>query len=455
MSRVVHINAENHKDALAKGAKMFNVSISQFKQNALIKKSGKNSFQITYSNSEIENAIPDTDSLFDKLENELSDIETNEIISGMTPEEMHEKGFIGENKIDRPRPKIQEKQVEKGYTFSEGVDYYSCTLYNNIKNLPYEDIEHIDDTLPNQIVASKISKVVYTKKEDFKSTLFHDKKYLESCNLKVSYQNKNVIYTSLKRGKLVLLRDLIYLVPSDRDSYFNIRVAPNKMLVEADFYPSKGNGRSLSFGFIRSELLAKKILFGLKVDVIKENIKIAEESGECLNNIIIAEGKEPVDGIDAEVTLNFSQESVIDDFKILPDGRVDYRKQARIQVVKKGELLAYITEPEKGIEGKDVFGNTIEAKDGDIRVLYAGTNVEKSRSGLEFYAASDGQPVLNKNILNVFPHYHVPGDVDYSTGNIEFEGNVTIKGNVLPGFEVKATGDILVMGNIDNGIIDA
>lgn len=44
---------------------------------------------------------------------------------------------------------------------------------------------------------------------------------------------------------------------------------------------------------------------------------------------------------------------------------------------------------------------------------------------------------------------NVQGDVDYSTGNIDFPGEVHIKGDVKPGFSVKAKGDVLVGGVIE------
>jgi hypothetical protein len=46
----------------------------------------------------------------------------------------------------------------------------------------------------------------------------------------------------------------------------------------------------------------------------------------------------------------------------------------------------------------------------------------------------------------------VPGDVDYSTGNIDFKGNVEIKGRVVSGFKVKATGDIIISEGVEDAV---
>ena len=51
--------------------------------------------------------------------------------------------------------------------------------------------------------------------------------------------------------------------------------------------------------------------------------------------------------------------------------------------------------------------------------------------------------------------YDVPADVDNATGNIVYDGNVTIKGNVKTGFSVTAKGDIIVEGVVEAAYLSA
>lgn len=46
--------------------------------------------------------------------------------------------------------------------------------------------------------------------------------------------------------------------------------------------------------------------------------------------------------------------------------------------------------------------------------------------------------------------YEVPADVDNSTGNIEYSGSVTVRGNVKGGFRISAKGDIVVEGIVED-----
>ena len=72
------------------------------------------------------------------------------------------------------------------------------------------------------------------------------------------------------------------------------------------------------------------------------------------------------------------------------------------------------------------------------------------------YAAIDGLVSrTDGNKLNVFPVYEVNGDVDYKHGNIDFVGNVVIRGNVLSGFKVKAAGDIRIVGGVEGAELEA
>jgi uncharacterized protein (DUF342 family) len=63
--------------------------------------------------------------------------------------------------------------------------------------------------------------------------------------------------------------------------------------------------------------------------------------------------------------------------------------------------------------------------------------------------------LYNKQVLEIVDSYVVRGDVDYSTGNIHFNGTVIIAGNVLDGFEVKAEGDIVVLKNVEAARLEA
>ncbi|HEY9857090.1 MAG TPA: FapA family protein, partial [Stenomitos sp.] len=117
-------------------------------------------------------------------------------------------------------------------------------------------------------------------------------------------------------------------------------------------------------------------------------------------------------------------------------------------------LLARKTLPTQGHPGRAVNGESIPPVPGKDVHLLAGRNVELSANKLEAYALVMGVPKLVKNRVAVLPVFQV-NDVDFSVGNINFQGSVLIRGNVNPGFSVKATEDVSVEGNVENAVIES
>jgi len=56
--------------------------------------------------------------------------------------------------------------------------------------------------------------------------------------------------------------------------------------------------------------------------------------------------------------------------------------------------------------------------------------------------------------INVSPILEIKGDIDLSTGNIDFIGDVIIRGSVTDGFHVKAGGNVDVAGTVSGGCVE-
>ena len=80
-------------------------------------------------------------------------------------------------------------------------------------------------------------------------------------------------------------------------------------------------------------------------------------------------------------------------------------------------------------------------------------NVIEGMNQDELIAMIDGRVSLKNEEINILPVYEVNGDVDLKSGNIDFLGVVIIKGNVRDGFKVKAEGDVIVEGLVEDATI--
>jgi len=121
-----------------------------------------------------------------------------------------------------------------------------------------------------------------------------------------------------------------------------------------------------------------------------------------------------------------------------------------------GSLLAVKTPATAGEDGIDIFGKAVVATPGKDRELTAAENVATSDDGLEYTAEIDGVVMLiGEDKIGVFQHYEIPGDVDYSTGNLTMDGTLSVQGWIRSGFAVRTSGDLCVNAGIEDAIVEA
>lgn len=454
-NKSVTVTAQNVDEALKEASLQLNADISMLSFEVL--SSEKDSMTLLVSlkakeepdNKDVSDEI---DKYLDRLEIDIAKIETEEILHGYTAEDLKMKGLTSNAGAEISRSKYSNVNQEAGYTFMKGVDHLSLLEYDYINEVSFEDVEMLSDVSAGKIVAERIIKNDEEREAILKG-YSHD--YLSVCNIQVFNEGIKISYKSRVKGKLIILNGLLYVVCSDIDGHCEIKISENRMVATMDAYPAYGDGKFLTVSFVLEKMEELGITYGILENKIKSFIDLCKIQLKPMKDIAIAEGLEPVEGLDADIDIKFSQEENVSDLTVLPDGRVDYRRKTNIPIVKKDSLLAIIGEPTAGTDGMDVLGNIIKAKAGDKAVLYPGQNVHYDEDSKEFRAAIDGLPSLNKNIISVFQQYVVPGDVDFSTGNIEFDGNLIINGSILSGFEVKATGDVMVLKNVEGGTIEA
>jgi len=171
---------------------------------------------------------------------------------------------------------------------------------------------------------------------------------------------------------------------------------------------------------------------------------------------VIATGNPPVDGIDGQIVFAYS----MDEGERRPieneDGTVDYKAVMQLRNVQKGQLIAEQIPATDSVPGKSVTGEVLYGKNGKAARFKVGKNVVLNPGQTAMYAAIDGMIAkTERDKINVFPVFEVNGDVDYNVGNIDFVGTVVVRGNVLTGFRIRASGDIRVVGGVEGAELDS
>jgi hypothetical protein len=233
-------------------------------------------------------------------------------------------------------------------------------------------------------------------------------------------------------------------------STLSVDVADMEMKAYMTVSPPGPGGADLSYEEIRGLLQSAGVVNGIDDEAIRTFIDYPSYN----EKILVAEGKKPENGADAQILYNFNvgREEIQLKEK---NGRVDFRELNLVENVEAGQILATKKPPEEGVAGRTVTGKSLPAKPGKNVEIEAGKNVKLSDDRMSAVSTINGQVLLIAGKINVEPIYTVEGDVNFKTGNILFLGTVLVKGNVEDGFTVKAAGNIEVMGSVGKCVLDA
>lgn len=228
------------------------------------------------------------------------------------------------------------------------------------------------------------------------------------------------------------------------DAYVRIVISEDE--VEARLYidPPQEGGAEIQPGMIDEAIKREKIKFGL----IEETVERAKKRPLYGKEFLIAKGIAPVNGENGSLEYQFKT-STDTHPKELENGKVDFRDLGIIENVKKDQILCVIKKATNGTEGTSVTGKKLLPVNGIPVDSPQGSNTLYNEDQTELRSSVNGYVSLTGYKVNVIETFFVGNDVDNSTGNIKFIGNVNINGNVLEGFTVEADGDVTVGGVVE------
>jgi uncharacterized protein (DUF342 family) len=267
-------------------------------------------------------------------------------------------------------------------------------------------------------------------------------------NLFSRAENGTMRYFAQVSGVVVVAGNTFHILPLDSDGSIEVRISADKLSASFLMKPAGGAGRPPSEADVRDLFVKHKIRFGIQAEAIREGLEACRRGRSA--EVKAAVGLAPRSGTQGDIEYFFDR-----DFQgptILapgPDGKINFRDIKWIPNVAKDQLLARVRPAVPSQDGKDVFGNPIPAPPTPPVYLVPGQNVRVEKEDTEFRAEINGCVQLHGSLLSVMNVYVVNSDVDYRSGNIRFEGNVLVTGTVRKGFEVEATGDVVVLQNAE------
>ncbi len=234
------------------------------------------------------------------------------------------------------------------------------------------------------------------------------------------------------------------------DGRVELTFEENGHTARAILHSPRNGGAQVTVEMVTDAIKQAGINTGIDYDAIKRIVghKVYEVS-TCIARYV-----EPKKGQNGFINFRFDKEH-----KLKPHqnefGVADYHELNAIVPIQKNDVIADIVMPTEGIPGKDIFGKEVPAEPGAQPKISLGKNTLVTMDGLKIIAACDGHIIFGNGCFQVEECVTIKTDLDISVGNINFLGDVHIKGNIMEGFRVNAGKNVRVDGSVFGGEIIA
>ncbi len=224
-----------------------------------------------------------------------------------------------------------------------------------------------------------------------------------------------------------------------------VKVSSDGMFAEAALQPEAGE--IISSAAIKTAMRVEGIQAGIDENAINDMV----EKREYGKFVTVAKGKPAVDGKDGYYEYFFTIDTGKGVPRIREDGSVDYSKL--ITNVSEGDLLAEYHPHTNGTFGYNVFAAMVAPVKGKALNPLRLSQVRQEDN--RYYAERNGFVSLEDHTLAIHDVLDIRGDADHTGGNIVFNGDVHIHGNIASGIEIRAQGSVIVDGIVGDARIYA
>ena len=234
------------------------------------------------------------------------------------------------------------------------------------------------------------------------------------------------------------------------NSVVEISVDPNRTAAFISFNPPENGGGDITVEKIKKVLDENFVSYG----ILEDEIKLAVEQKRYNENICAARWTPPVNGVDGMVQYYFNKEKHVAPVED-EQGVVDYKNLGLVNNIVEGTPIAEINPPTEGTPGTDITGKRVAQKPGVPAKYNIGSGTALINDDTQIIASTSGNLVFKNGAFNVEEKIVINGDVDVSSGNIDFIGDVMIKGGVFEGFRVASKRSVTIMGLVTSAEIFA
>jgi len=265
-------------------------------------------------------------------------------------------------------------------------------------------------------------------------------------------------------GVKITENGLQYIVDDQEMGYANIvndtlsvedpiRISDDQLEAHVCVHSPSDSKRLMTTEMVMDRLTRLGIKRGIDKEAIQKSGDLAGSKANTVHRLLIAKGKAPQNG-EVACFRFFFQTDKQPGQSLDEASDIDFKERGTIQTAKAGDTLAQKILPTSGEDGFGVFNNLMIAEAGRDWNLTSLGGVSVSEDGRTYRAEVDGMITLVcEDRIGVFNSYEISGDVDLTTGNLDMDGSLLIKGCIREGFSVKANGDIIVSQGVEDAVL--
>lgn len=269
------------------------------------------------------------------------------------------------------------------------------------------------------------------------------KRIIADKNVEEQKMDNKIRYVTTTKGTGFLVDNRIISLEEEIEGEYEIQVDDEKTKAVLILQLPKGSLRTIEYEDVINYCNESKVKYEDALDEIKKGVEMINHKEKPLIKIIIARAKEPEHGEDGYIKYHIDLTGRRRNYN--KNQKIDFKELNKFIVVEKGDLVAEVIAPTKGKEdGVNVYGDIIPATRGKNAFFELTDNLVKEENRI--IARKAGHIFLKKEKVYINPVLAIKGDVNYSIGNIEFNGDVIIKGDVLDDFKIVTRGRIMIEG---------
>ncbi|WP_203362509.1 FapA family protein [Bacillus sp. REN10] len=247
------------------------------------------------------------------------------------------------------------------------------------------------------------------------------------------------------------MKATIHIEPGEETIYKVSDHSPSAKL-QLSVHEEKNYFNELTKEMIIAELERQGIAFGIQEENILDAIGVLVEK-----EVVLAIGTKATEGKDGQVDFYVDYKIGMTPPEIDQLGKVDFRETRMIPQVRADQCVAAVIPPKPGNPGMDVKGNVLQPKPVKEVSIRLGQGLYQQDQSI--YASMSGRlhvevrgTTVRMEVLDRLLH---EGDVNISTGNVRFQGDVEITGKIEEKMKVEAEGDIEVKGQVSGASLFA